>query len=158
MKEEKLLDYINRIANNLGPKLKFDIWDANDIKQEIFFMVVQAEPEFDPSKGDEFTFYFSYVKNRLFNLKRDNYSKNKFKMGIADARTIELDLIENIDNYISNYKGLIESRVDASFRADYLRYCEGVKIPHKRKVAVMFHIKEIIDRANKNEEVVYGES
>lgn len=157
MDEEKLLDYINRIAKNLGPKLKFDIWDANDIKQEIFFLMKQAEDEFDPSKGDEFTFYFSYVKNRLFNFKRDNYSTNKFKMGIADARSIELDLIDNIDNYISNYQGLINDRVDSSFRADYLRYCEGVKIPHKRKVAIMFHIKDIIDRAYKNEEFVYGE-
>lgn len=91
------------------------------------------------------------------NFKRDNYSTNKFKMGIADAKTIELDLIENVDSYISKYKKIINDRVDSSFRADYLRYCEGVKIPHKRKVAVIGHIKEIVDRVSRNEEIVYGE-
>lgn len=149
--------YQKKIATSLSQKFKFGIWEADDIKQEIYFLILQAEPEFDEEKGDEFTFYFNYVKNRLMNFKRDNYSTNKYKMGIADARTIELDLIDNVDSYISNYKRIINDRVDSSFRADYLRYCEGVKIPHKRKVAVMDHIKEIVDRANRNEEIVYGE-
>lgn len=149
--------YQKKISTSLSQKFKFDIWEADDIKQEIYFLILQGESEFDEEKGDEFTFYFNYVKNRLMNFKRDNYSTNKYKMGIADARTIELDLIDSVDSYISNYKRIINDRVDSSFRADYLRYCEGIKIPHKRKVAVMDHIKEIVDRANRNEEIVYGE-
>lgn len=152
-----MLEYIQRIAKNLGPKFKFDIWEANDIRQEIYFLMIQAEPEFDEAKGDEFTFYFNYIKNRLMNFKRDNYSTNRFKMGIADARSIELDLVDNIDNYINKFKSIIHERVDASLRADYLRYCEGVKLPHKRKVSILEHIKGIVDRARKNEEIVYGE-
>jgi|JI9StandDraft_1071089.scaffolds.fasta_scaffold293025_2 hypothetical protein len=157
MEEQKILQYQKKISKSLSNKFKFDIWEADDIKQEIYFLILQAEPEFDRARGDEYTFYFNYVRNRLMNFKRDNYSTNKFKMGIADARTIELDLIENIDNYISKYKKIINDRVDSSFRADYLRYCEGVKLPHKRKVAILFHIEEIINRANKREEIVYGE-
>lgn len=157
MEEQKILSYQKKIAKSLSNKFKFDIWEAEDIKQEIYFLILQGEPEFDESRGDEYTFYFNYVKKRLMNFKRDNYSTNKYKMGIADARPIELDLIEDIDTYIAKYKKIINDRVDSSFRADYLRYCEGVKLPHKRKVSILSHIKEIVDRANKNEEVVYGE-
>ena len=137
--------------------MKFDIYEADDIEQEIYFLVIEAEGQFDQSKGDEYTFYFNYVKNRLINLKRDKYSTNRHKMGIADACTLEGDVIHDIDKFIEKYRMLIDKRVDCTVRADYLRYCEGVKIPHKRKWIVLNHIKEIIDRIHRNEEVVYGE-
>jgi hypothetical protein len=74
-------------------------------------------------------------------------------MNIADAVTLEGDIIQNIDMFMEKYKSLINGRIDASMRADYLRYCEGVKISHKRKWAVLNHIKEIVERAIKNEEI-----
>jgi hypothetical protein len=152
--EEKLLNYTKKISTSLSKWCKFDIWEADDISQEIFLLVKEAELIYDESKCEnEYAFYFNFVKNRLINFKRDNYGTNRFKMNIADAVTLEGDIIQNIDMFMEKYKSLINSRVDASMRADYLRYCEGVKISHKRKWAVLNHIKEIIERAIKNEEI-----
>lgn len=147
------MNYIDRIAMNLSSKLKFDIWEADDIKQEIYFLMLEAVKEYDPKRGDEYRFYFNFVKKRLINFKRDNYATNVFRKNIADACTLEGDIIEEHDNFLKKYQDLIDNRIDVNFRADYLRYKEGVKLPHKRKVAVLEHIKEIVQRAQINEEI-----
>jgi hypothetical protein len=152
-----MLTYVEKIAQSLSLKYKFDIWENDDIHQEVYLLIEEAEGLFDKSKGDEFRFYYNYVKNRLINFRRDNYGTNKYRMGIADAVSLEGDVIDEVNVFLDSYKKIINERVDSSFRADYLRYCEGVKIPHKRKVLVLNHIKEIIERAKKNEEVVYGD-
>lgn len=155
--DETLLGYVKKISKNLGNTHTFDIWEKDDIEQEVYLLMLQAVDEYDEKKGDDYMFYFNYIKNRLSNFRRDNYSNNKYKMGISDARSLELDIIDPIDGFIDNYKDIIDDRVDSSMRADYLRYREGVKIPHKRKVAIMAHIKDIIGRANRNEEISHGE-
>ena len=151
--EQKILDFVDKISLNLSKTFKFDIWESDDIKQEVYFLMIEAQNEFDPDRGDEYTFYFNYIKNRLMNFKRDNYSTNQYKMGILDAKSLDLDIIENIDQFIGQYKEIINSRIDSSFRADYLRYCEGIKIPHKRKNLILNHMREIIQRSIKNEEI-----
>lgn len=156
--EDKILGYIENIAKRLGQTHRFDIYDQDDIKQEIYFLVVQAQEEFNEDRGDEYTFYFNYVKNRLSNFRRDNYSHNVYKMGISNAASLEGDVVQAVDSFIESYRTIIDNRVDASFRADYLRYKEGVKLSHKRKIAVINHIKEIVERARKNEEVSYANS
>lgn len=151
--EDRIFKFIKKISINLSKTFKFDIWEADDIEQEIYLLMVEAQKEFNPNKGDEYTFYFNYIKNRLINFKRDNYSTNKYKMGILDAKSLDLDIVEDVDKFVGKYKDMIGDRVDSSFRADYLRYCEGVKIPHKRKILVLNHMREIVERSIKNEEI-----
>ena len=155
--DQRILDFVDKISLNLAKTFKFDIWDSDDIKQEVYFLMIEAQKEFDASRGDEYTFYFNYIKNRLMNFKRDKYSTNKFKMGILDAKSLDLDIVEDVDQFVSQYKDIINSRISPSFRADYLRYCEGVKMPHKRKILILQHMKEIIYRSLKNEEISYEE-
>ena len=152
--EDRILDFVKKISLNLSKTFKFDIWESDDIEQEVYLLMIEAQKEFDPNRGDEYTFYFNYIKSRLMNFKRDNYSTNRYKMGILDAKSLDLDVIENIDQFIGQYKEIINSRIDSSFRADYLRYCEGVKIPHKRKNLILNHMREIIQRSIKNEEIM----
>lgn len=156
--EQRILDFIKQISKNLSKKITFDIWESDDIEQEVYLLMLEAQKEFDPKRGDEYTFYFNYIKNRLMNFKRDNYSTNKYKMGILDAKSLELDIIENVDKFAGQYKDIINTRIDPHLRADYLRYCEGVKIPHKRKILVLTNMREIIERSIKNEEILYEDS
>jgi len=156
--ETRILEYIDYISKALTKTHVFDIWGNDDIKQEIYILMLQAQKEFDEKKGDEYTFYFNYIKNRLSNFRRDNYSINKYKMGISDAISLEFDVLTPTDTLVEKYKNMINDRVDSSMRADYLRYTEGVKISHKRKVAIINHIKEIVGRIQKNEELSYGEA
>ena len=148
--EQRKLDYIKRIAKNLGPKSEFDIYDKDDIEQEIYFLVCQAELIYDSDKGDEYTFYFNYVKNRLSTLKRDKYGISMYKMQIADAIPLDGDIEVGLGDIFGPHKGIIDSKIPSNLRADYLRFIEGVKIPHRNKLVVIDMIKEII-RVNKLE-------
>ena len=150
------LDMIEQISRSLGKIYKFDMWDQDDIAQELYFLVEEAEPQYDEAKGDRYNFYFNYCKNRLSNFKRDNYG-GKRKRGILDAQTLTEETLEIEREDFSAYQKLIDERVDASLRADYLRFCQGVKLPHKRKKVVMTHIEEIVGRIQKNSEIVNGE-
>lgn len=147
-----MLSYTTRIAKRLSRNLQFDIYDKDDIHQEIFLLLLQAEKEYDPAKGDEYTFCFNFVQRRLLNLIRDKYTVNPAKKAIADAVSLEIDIPIDEGNYIIDYVTIIDSRIAAEFRADYLKFRDGVKIPHRRKVMLIEHIKEIVERARKNEE------
>ena len=140
------MSYTKKIAANLAKKMKFDIWGADDIEQEIYFLLLQAQPVYDPNKGDEFTFYFNFVKNRLKTFKRDNYSKNTYKMAISDAASLEYDIVQEFHNYLDGYLDVIDENIMAHVRADYLRFKEGVKIPYRNKDIVVQHIRDIIKR------------
>jgi hypothetical protein len=106
---------------------------------------------YDADKGDEYTFYFNYVKNRLSTLKRDKYGISVYKMQIADAIPLDGDIEIGIGDIFGSHKGIIDSKIPANIRADYLRFIEGVKIPHRNKLIVIDAIKEII-RVNRLEE------
>lgn len=149
--EQRKLDYIKRIAKNLAPKSEFDIYDKDDIEQEIYFLVCQAELIYDSDKGDEYTFYFNYAKNRISTLKRDKYGISVYKMQIADASSLDGDVeIVNLDIF-GAYKNTIDDKIPFNLRADYLRFIDGVKIPHRNKLILIDAIKEII-RLNRLEE------
>lgn len=155
-KLETKLQMIDKIAKSLGNIYKFDIWDFDDIKQEVFFLIEEAELQYDEVKGDRYNFYFNYCKNRLSNFKRNNYG-GKGKRGILKAQTLTEETLEMKKEDFSAHQRLIDERVDASLRADYLRFCQGVRLPHKRKRAVMDHIEEIVGRIQRNGELIDGE-
>lgn len=140
------MSYIDRISAIIAKKSQFDIWDEDDIKQEIYFLMLKGETYFDPDKGDEFTFYLNFVAKRLKTLKRDKYCTNKEKMGIADAVPLEIDVEEEFHDYLRVYKTLIDDKIRADVRADYLRLKDGAKIPHRNKQIIIEHIKDIIGR------------
>lgn len=88
----------------------------------------------------------------MLNLIRDKYTVNPVKKAIADAVSLEIDIPVGEGNFISDYTKIIDERISSEFRSDYLKFREGVKIPHRRKVMLVDHIKEIVERARKNEE------
>lgn len=161
--QEKLLDYVDRISAILAKNAKFGIYDEDDIKQEIFILVHNAQPHYDAAKGDEFSFFFHYVKNRLVTLKRDNYAnptvanyKNKLKINNAGeineisrvGRNTDLDYLEEEDMLSS----LVDSKIPASMRLIYLRLIEGVSIDWHDKLKVVNAIKNIL-KANNDKEI-----
>jgi len=147
-----MLSYTKRISRRLSQNLQFDIYDKDDIHQEIFILLLQAEKEYDPNKGDEYTFCFNYVQRRLLNLIRDKYTVNPAKKAIADAVSLEIDVPVDEDDITGRYINIINDHISSEFREDYLKFREGVKIPHRRKVMLIEHIKDIVGRAIRNGE------
>lgn len=150
MEQTKLLSYIDNISAIIAKKAKFDIYDEDDIKQEIYFLILKAEQYFDPEKGDEFTFYLNFAAKRLKTFKRDKYTVNSEKQGIADAAPLEDDIMQKmefeLEASLSKYSTAIDEKMPANYRADFLRFKDGAKIPHRNKQIIIECIKDIIRR------------
>ena len=160
--QQRLLDYVEKIAQILGKKMKFGIYDEDDIRQEIFLLVYQGQTLYDSTKGDEFSFFFHFVKNRLNTLKRDKYYNPKVvgnedlkKMIFAqevneNSKTYENSDIENID-MSDSMKVIVDGKIPANMRLNYLRLLDGVEINWHEKNRLIIAIKNII-RANEDKQ------
>ena len=148
------MSFSERIKNSLAQSFKFDIYGADDIGQEIFLLVLAASKVYDSSKiDDEYVFYFNYVKNRLINLKRDKcYDTNSKKKNIMAAKSIDLcapkeieyDILEELQK--EEFKIIVDKKIGANVRADYLRFVEGIKLPYH----IISKLKESITRISES--------
>lgn len=136
------MNYTQKITKSLAKKMKFDVWGEEDIGQEVYFLILQAQEVYDPKKIDnDYVFYYNFVKNRLHTLKRDNYLK---KQNVLDTISMDYDVEQEFETYLDLYRDLIDGAILASMRADYLRFKEGVKIPYRNKLAIIDSIKKIV--------------
>ena len=152
---ERLLDYVGKISNILGRNSKFGIYDEDDIHQEIFILVNEGQKSYDPEKGDEFSFYFHFVKNRLKTLKRDNY----FNSTISDTEGMRKinnaqQITEDSKSYINTDLDAIDrdelllevvgSKIPANLRMNYLKMLEGVTLSYHERVRLINTVRNII--------------
>jgi len=75
MTEEDVLSSIDRVANGLAYKYKFGYYGVDDMKQEARLLAIEGLERYDSSRGKLETFLWTHVSNRLFNIKRNKYSR-----------------------------------------------------------------------------------
>jgi len=71
--DNNVMEIIESIINMIAPSFTFSYYDVDDIKQEARIFALEALKRFDPEKGELRTFLLTHIKNRLINLRRDNY-------------------------------------------------------------------------------------
>lgn len=155
MTTEKLLEFTQQISKMLAHKNKFSIYDYDDISQEIYLLVNKASTKYDPAKGDEFQFIYHFVVRRLITLKRDKQMapKSKFaeaKMKVYNTTQLQENhrVIDNIHSIFEDYNdliSLIDKKIPANLRLNYLRMLEGVEMSFPEKNKVIESIKKIIE-------------
>ena len=74
MTEAEVLKIIENVAKRLAYKYRFGYYDVDDIKQEARIEAWKCLDRYNGKHPLE-NFLFTHVKNRLFNLKRDKYSR-----------------------------------------------------------------------------------
>lgn len=72
--EEQVLQIIERISNKLAGTFKFGYFEIEDMKQEAALFAWQGLKNYDGVRPLE-NFLWVHVRNRLYNLKRNNYSR-----------------------------------------------------------------------------------
>lgn len=154
MSEEETLEKINTVINRIAPRYTFNGYDINDIKQESFIICLDALSRYDEKRPLE-NFLSVNLSNRLKNFVRDNFgnSKDVDKKKISSPLTInelycsnlsyEDDVYEKIQ--IEEIKDKIDSNLDASLRADYLKFLNNITIPKQRRDHLIEIIKGIIN-------------
>ena len=74
MTEEETIDIINNIANRLASKFKFGYHELEDMKQQARLFAWEGIENWDGIRPLE-NFLWTHVRNRLYNFKRNNYSR-----------------------------------------------------------------------------------
>ena len=72
MTEQEVLDILNKVAGSLAYKFKFGSNTIEDMKQYGIMKGIEGLNDYDSTKGSLETFMWTHIRNRLYNLKRDN--------------------------------------------------------------------------------------
>ena len=158
MSEQEVIDVITKVSESLSNKFTFAFYTTEDIKQEAFIMGMEGLDRYDENKPLE-NFMYVHIGNRLKNFKRDNYFRqDEGKAERAQRRKKSLLEPANLENFsvarqeddvlsrISNSElaEIVQKKVPASMRSDFLRLCAGVSISKSRKLEIESIIRRII--------------
>ena len=156
---EHEIDVITRVSKKLAPKFVFASYETEDIEQEAFLMGAEGLTRYDSSKPLE-NFMYSHINNRLKNFKRDNYYRFDYgnaqkiqdrKKNILEPMDIAaLYAVSTEDETVSNAHmaetiELIDRKLPAELRGDYLRLQANSPLSKGRKAIVIQTIERIIN-------------
>ena len=153
MTKEQLMDEIALVVNKIAPKYTFYGYDVDDIKQESFLICVEALDRYDPTRPLE-NFLSVHLSNRLKNFVRDNHfikGEDEKRRIVQPGQLINEDSILDRQRVISDkmdYKDMshiVDLKLPAHYRSDYLKMVNDVYIPKKRKEEVLATIKDILE-------------
>ena len=158
--EQKVIDIIMKIAKRLAPKYVFTGYDIEDIEQEAFLIGVAGLDKYDPSRPLE-NFMYTHINNRLKTFKRNNYYRMDYgssaqKLQDRKRNLIEplsIDKIYNIcaqdhivsDGGLSEILDLIDRKLPADLRRDYLKLQSNSSLPKNRRAIIIEAIEKIIN-------------
>lgn len=129
MTEEQVLQTMKLVCNKIKYKYVNTIYDSDDMFQEAFLMCVDALMYYNGKHPLE-NFLMVYLRNKLFNFKRDKTTRNlgtvNLEIGEEPCYLVEPDRLKHFEQ-------LVDDRLSVDMRQDYLRMRDGVKIPRIRQ-------------------------
>ena len=103
--EDEIITILYRVANRFAARFTFGANDIEDIKQQAVLEGWKGLSKYDSSYGGLETFLTVLVRNRLFNYKRDNYTRidkpcDKCPIGQFDKenRVCKIYDVENLED------------------------------------------------------------
>jgi len=153
MTQEQVIDQINIVVNRISARYIFHGYELDDIKQEAFIICMDAMDRYDQTRPLE-NFLSVHLSNRLKNFVRDNYytkdqeeKKKIVKPSSLSYEDIVPMYINEIDDTLDaiEFQKIIDEKLPAEYRADYLKIINDVYVPKKRREEVIYIIKEILD-------------
>ena len=154
MTQQNVIDQIEIVVNRIAPKYTFYGYDTNDMKQEAFIICMEALPRYDENRPLE-NFLSVHLSNRLKNFVRDNHftSNEEQKAKVMkpgqlanEEYILDDDREENVESV--DYKEMtkvLDIKLPAEYRSDYLKIVNDVYVPKKRKEEVLFIIEHILE-------------
>ncbi len=157
--EAEAVEVIMKIAKRLAPKYVFASYDVEDIQQEAFLIGIAGLEKYDQKRPLE-NFMYTHINNRLKTFKRDNYYRLDYGTAAQKIQDRKKSLLEpvDIDAIYSVYTNeqstsnaqihetleLIDKRLPAHLRRDYLKLQSNSPLPKGRKAIVIEAIERII--------------
>ena len=157
--EKEVVDTISKVCKKLAPKYVFASYEVDDIEQEAFMMGVEGLDRYDTNKPLE-NFMYTHINNRLKNFKRDNYYRFDYgnAQKIQDRKKSILEPVDitalycvstdddTVDNaHLSEMLDLIDKKLTADLRSDYLKLRTNSPLPKGRKAIIIQAIEDILN-------------
>ena len=153
MTEDQVMKTISLVVNRTASKYTFYGYDTDDIKQEAFIICMDALNRYDSKRPLE-NFLAVHLSNRLKNFVRDNHymkdedEKRRIVMPgqlaneeyILDKQEENQDRLDCDDMIV-----LLDIKLPATYRSDYLKIINDVYVPKRRKEEVLDIIYEILE-------------
>ena len=164
MTENEVVEQIEKVCNRIAPRYTFYGYTLDDIKQESFIICMEALSRYDNKRPLE-NFLAVNLSNRLKNFVRDNHfihNDNGDRVKILKPAQLDHEnaivdeeekfsvTIEAIEN--KNMAEIVNSKMPANVRLDYLRMINDVYITKQRKEEIIEIINEILQEHGYNEE------
>tara|TARA_B100000131_G_scaffold248836_1_gene242003 strand:+ start:1676 stop:2173 length:498 start_codon:yes stop_codon:yes gene_type:complete len=153
MTEESVINTIMLVVNRTAAKYTFYGYELDDIKQEAFIICMDALNRYDNKRPLE-NFLAVHLSNRLKNFVRDNHymkdedEKRRIVMPgqLANEEYI-LDTQEENEDQLDceDMISLLDIKLPATYRSDYLKIINDVYVPKKRREEVLNIIYEILE-------------
>ena len=156
MTEEQVMDTIMLVVNRTAAKYTFYGYGVDDIKQEAFIICMDALERYQEGRPLE-NFLAVHLSNRLKNFVRDNHfikteeEKAKVQMPgqlsndntIVSPQSLQAKQGDRID--LKEMKQIIDIKLPAQYRADYLKIINDIYVPKKQREEVLAIIYEILE-------------
>lgn len=163
---QEQLDTIVMIAKQLAPQFVFPGHVREDMIQVGIMIGLKVLPKYNPTLPLE-NFMRVHMRRRLINYKRDNYCRyekvtdpdraakladtNKMRQNLMSpidvdevAHTITHQSVAHEEVAFKELVQIIQAKLPAKLRADYLRMLDDVSIPGARRIAVQEAVMEIM--------------
>ena len=160
LNEEFVIATIRKIAKRLAPRYVFTGYEIDDIEQEAFLIGIAGLSKYDTSRPLE-NFMYTHINNRLKTFKRDNYyrmdygtsaqaiqdrKKNLLEpTSISDICSVYISDSVSSDVHLKETLELIDEKLPAHLRRDYLKLRANFFLPKNRKANIVEVIKQIIE-------------
>jgi hypothetical protein len=149
-----------QVSNRLASKYTFPNYEKDDIIQEAFIIGMEAMNRYDGVRPLE-NFLSIHIKNRLSNLKRDNYyrpDEGKAKeIQSGKKKLLDAGSIDSIKYLVVNSEcstsleerevyEYIDIHLPANMRSDFLRFKNDLPLTKTKKINLINQLKEILER------------
>jgi len=164
--EERFLAAYHSVIDKIAHKYVFTSFECEDIRQEAFLIAHAGLKDYDSGRSLE-NFLYIHLSNRLKNFKRDNY----YRYEVGDAQKMQnakKSILEPIDIYdlfhiatgssivedahVIEVLEIIDKKLPANMRSDYLKLKNKGKLTKSRKNKIMKKLEEIVNGEGENEE------
>lgn len=158
--QDKAIEVIMRIAKRLAPKYVFASYAIEDIEQEAFLIGIAGLEKYDQNRPLE-NFMYTHISNRLKTFKRDNYYRLDYGTAAQKIQDRKKNLLEPVDidviygvysrdqsttnAQINETLELIDRKLPAHLRRDYLKLQSNASLPKGRKAIVIEAVERIIN-------------
>jgi len=158
--EAYAVSVIIKIAHRLAPRYVFAGYDVEDIEQEAFMIGMSGLEKYDPSRPLE-NFMYTHINNRLKTFKRDNYYRLDYGTSAQKIQDRKKSLLEPVpihniqaiclhvditeDAHLKEMLEIIDKKLPAHLRGDYLKLASNSPLPKGRKAQIISVIQSIIN-------------